>query len=123
MSSLVPTPQPRDLCVVDRILIVKGRVDHKEGETKLIAQEIQRSSRSPKSARSGSRSTPPAPRAGTIGDLKTIVNDFPGESLVEVACATSQGPQVLAFGTGYKVEPPPDFFAEVRALLGESALA
>ena len=27
----------RELCVADRILIVKGRVDHKEGETKLIA--------------------------------------------------------------------------------------
>ena len=29
-----------ELCVVDRIVIVKGRVDHKEGETKLLAQEI-----------------------------------------------------------------------------------
>ena len=27
-----------ELCVPDRILIVKGRVDHKEGETKLVAQ-------------------------------------------------------------------------------------
>ncbi len=30
----------RELCVTDRILIVKGRVDHKEGETKLIALEV-----------------------------------------------------------------------------------
>ena len=29
-----------ELCVADRILIVKGRVDHKEGETKLVAQEV-----------------------------------------------------------------------------------
>ena len=29
-----------ELCVPDRILIVKGRVDHKEGETKLVAQEV-----------------------------------------------------------------------------------
>ena len=28
------------LCVPDRIVIVKGRVDHKEGETKLLASEI-----------------------------------------------------------------------------------
>ena len=31
---------PSALCTVDRILILKGRVDHKEGETKLVAQEI-----------------------------------------------------------------------------------
>src|SRR2546429_8794848 len=31
----------RELCTADRILIVKGRVDHKqEGETKLIAMEV-----------------------------------------------------------------------------------
>ena len=30
----------RELCVADRILVVKGRVDHKQqGETKLIAIE------------------------------------------------------------------------------------
>ena len=31
-----------ELCVADRILIVKGRVDHKEGETKLVASEVAR---------------------------------------------------------------------------------
>ncbi len=33
--------QARELCVTDRILVVKGRVDHKqEGETKLLASEL-----------------------------------------------------------------------------------
>ena len=30
----------RELLEADRVLVVKGRVDHKEGETKLIALEI-----------------------------------------------------------------------------------
>ena len=30
----------RELCTTDRILIVKGRIDRKEGETKLVAMEI-----------------------------------------------------------------------------------
>ena len=31
----------RELCVADRILVVKGRVDHKQqGETKLVAMEL-----------------------------------------------------------------------------------
>ena len=112
-----------ELCVTDRIVIVKGRVDHKEGETKLLAQEI--SAFESVTAKRTVRIRIDASRAsaGTIGDLKAIVSDFPGESLVEAACSTSQGPVVLRFGSGYKVEPHPDFFAEVRALLGESALA
>ena len=112
-----------ELCVVDRIVIVKGRVDHKEGETKLLAQEI--SAFESVAAKRTVQIKIDATRAsaGTIGELKTIVSDFPGESLVEAACATSQGPVVLRFGSSYKVEPHPDFFAEVRALLGESAVA
>ena len=35
-----PTQQARELLRADRILIVKGRVDHKEGETKLVALEV-----------------------------------------------------------------------------------
>ena len=30
----------RELCIADEILVVKGRVDHKEGETKLIALDV-----------------------------------------------------------------------------------
>ena len=30
----------RELCVTDRILVLKGRIDHKEGESKLIAIEV-----------------------------------------------------------------------------------
>ena len=30
----------RELCEADRVLILKGRVDHKEGESKLIAIEV-----------------------------------------------------------------------------------
>ena len=40
-SSTRSTRHSRELCVMDRILVVKGRVDHKqEGETKLLAIEV-----------------------------------------------------------------------------------
>ncbi|HEY4346519.1 MAG TPA: DNA polymerase III subunit alpha, partial [Gaiellaceae bacterium] len=111
------------LCVEDRIVIVKGRVDHKEGETKLLAQEIAsfesvESKRTVKLKIDATR----AP-AGTIGELKALLSDYPGESPVEVDCVTSKGPIRLAFGAGFRVQPDADFYAEVRALLGESALA
>ena len=105
-------------------MIVKGRVDHKEGETKLIAQEISAFESVAGEAHG------PAPdrrdqarRPGSIGELATLLRDFPGESPVLVDCVTSQGPVVLRLGPQFRVQPDPDFYAEVRALLGESALA
>ena len=49
----------RELCVADRILVIKGRVDHKqEGETKLIALELAAFEAVPERRRSASSSTP-----------------------------------------------------------------
>jgi DNA polymerase-3 subunit alpha len=112
-----------ELCVTDRILIVKGRVDHKEGETKLVAQEVLAfeavSARREVRLRIDATRTP----AGVIRDLAAVIRDFPGESPVLVDCVTSQGKVVYALGQQFRVQPIPDFYAEVRALLGESALA
>ena len=48
----------RELCVADRILVVKGRVDHKQqGETKLIALEVSAFEAVRSGARCGSSST------------------------------------------------------------------
>jgi hypothetical protein len=41
---------------------------------------------------------------------------------VLVDCVTSQGSQLLRLGPQFRVQPDADFLAEVRALLGESAL-
>jgi DNA polymerase-3 subunit alpha len=114
----------RDLLEADRILVVKGRVDHKQaGETKLIAIEV-----SPFEAvqvrrevrlRIDAREAP----AGLIRELATLVSDFPGDAPVYVALETSVGERTLALGPEYRVKPDADFFAEVRALLGEAAIA
>jgi len=112
-----------DLCVVDRIVIVKGRVDHKEGETKLIASEVSAFESVPLRREVRLRIDARAARAGVIRELAAVIRDFPGESPVYVDCLTSAGSQLLALGPKYRVQPVPDFYAEVRALLGESALA
>jgi DNA polymerase-3 subunit alpha len=111
-----------ELCVADRIVIVKGRVDHKEGETKLIAQEISgfESVQAKREVRLRIDATR-AP-AGIVAELASLIRGYPGESPVLVDCVTSQGPLVLRLGPAYRVQPDPDFYAEVRALLGESAL-
>jgi DNA polymerase-3 subunit alpha len=112
-----------ELCALDRIVIVKGRVDHKEGETKLVAQEISAFESVQAKREVRLRIDATKAQAGIVGELATLIRDYPGESPVLVDCVTSQGPLVLRLGTKFRVQPDPDFFAEVRALLGESALA
>ena len=113
----------RDLCVTDRILIIKGRVDHKEGETKLVAQEVSAFESVAAKREVRLRIDATSAPAGVIRDLASLLRDFPGESPVYVDCVTSQGTQMLRLGSQFQVQPNPDFYAEVKALLGEAALA
>jgi DNA polymerase III subunit alpha len=114
----------RDLLEADRVLVVKGRVDHKQaGETKLVASEVSAFEsalvRREVRLRIDARQAP----AGLIRELALLVADYPGEAPVYVALETSLGERTLALGPEYRVKPEADFFAEVRALLGEAAIS
>ncbi len=113
----------RELLVADRVLVVKGRVDHKQqGETKLIALEVTPFEGTPERRevrlRVDARSAP----AGVVRELAALVKDFPGEAPVYVDLVTSVGPKLLELGPDYRVRPEADFLAEVKHLLGESAV-
>jgi DNA polymerase-3 subunit alpha len=113
----------RELCTSDRILIVKGRIDRKEGETKLVALELAAFEAVAEKREVRLRIDATKAAAGTIRELAALIKDFPGESPVYADLITSQGKKVYAFGPQYKVKPAPDFYAEVKMLLGESAVA
>jgi DNA polymerase III subunit alpha len=112
----------RELCEADRVLILKGRVDHKEGESKLIAIEVSEFEAyvppSEVRLKVDARKAP----AGVLRELGVIVRDHPGEAKVVLALDTSEGPRTLEFGPEYRVAPGADFYAEVKALLGEAAV-
>jgi DNA polymerase-3 subunit alpha len=113
----------RELLVADAVLVVKGRVDHRQqGETKLVALEVTPFEATPERRevrlKVDARSAP----AGVIGELAHVVRDFPGEAPVYVDLVTSLGPKLLELGPEYRVDPQPDFFASVRTLLGEAAV-
>jgi DNA polymerase III subunit alpha len=112
----------RELCEADRVLVLKGRVDHKEGESKLIAIEVTlfEAYVPPSEVRLkiDARKAP----AGTLRELGHVVRDYPGEAKVVLALETSEGPRTLEFGPDYRVAPVADFYAEVKALLGEAAV-
>ncbi len=113
----------RELCTSDRILIVKGRIDRKEGETKLVALELAAFEAVAEKREVRLRIDATKAAAGTIRELAALIKDFPGESPVYADLITSHGKKVYAFGPQYKVKPAPDFYAEVKMLLGESAVA
>ena len=113
----------RELCTTDRILIVKGRIDRKEGETKLVALELTAFEAVPEKREVRLKIDATTAARGTIRELAQLIKDFPGESPVYADLITSQGRKVYAFGPQYKVKPAPDFYAEVKMLLGESAVA
>jgi hypothetical protein len=102
---------------------MKARVDHKEGESKLIALEVTEFEAfvAPTEVRLkvDARKAP----AGTLRELGHVVRDYPGEAKVVLALETSDGPKTLEFGPEYRVAPVPDFYAEVKALLGEAAVS
>jgi DNA polymerase-3 subunit alpha len=113
----------RDLLETDRILVVKGRIDHKEGETKLIAMEVAPFEAMPERSEVRLKLDARKAPAGTIRELAGLLREYPGEAAVVAAIETSTGPLTLAFGPDFRVRPEPDFFAEVKSLLGEAAVS
>jgi DNA polymerase-3 subunit alpha len=112
----------RELCEPDRVLVMKARVDHKEGESKLIAIEVSEFEAYVPPTEVRLRVDARRAPAGALRELGHVVRDYPGEAKVVLALETSDGPRTLEFGPGYRVAPVADFYAEVKALLGEAAV-
>ncbi len=115
--------QARDLLLQDRVLIVKGRIDHKQqGETKLVALEVTAFEATPERREVRLKVDARIASAGVVRELAALVKDFPGEAPVYVDLVTSMGSKLLELGPKYRVHPVPDFFAEVKHLFGEAAV-
>jgi DNA polymerase-3 subunit alpha len=115
--------QARELCVADRILVIKGRIDHKQqGETKLIAMEVSAFEAVQERTEIRFKLDARAARAGLIRELAMLVKSYPGPSRVLVSLETSLGPKTLALGPGHTVAIDTDFLTEARDLLGADAI-
>ena len=122
---------------VDEVVLVKGRVDHKEaGKTCLVAQtveafapsqeEIERArTHADAAARAASTLAEPvhlrvhAARLPTsaIDDLKQAIEDFPGSAEVLLEIDTSAGVRRLRLGEDYRVQHTPTLRAELQHAL------
>ena len=110
----------------DRVVIVRGRVDHKEaGETKLVAQEVEPFEPDPEEvARSAEAAAaplppkritlhvPPSVPESFLEELKDVVRSFPGDHELQLAV----GPRRLCLGPDYRVSADSACRAELGAL-------
>jgi DNA polymerase III subunit alpha len=113
----------RDLCVTERILVVKGRIDHKQqGETKLIALEVTAFEAVAERKEIRFKLDARQARAGIVRELVELVQEYPGESPVYLSLETSLGPKTLALGPKHRVTIDSDFLADARLRLGMDAI-
>src|SRR4029450_12828400 len=91
--------QSRELLTADSILVVKGRVDHKqEGETKPVAMAGTAFEAAQEVKEVRLHVDALTAQAGLVGELARLVQDFPGETPVILDVDTSLGPKVREVG-------------------------
>jgi DNA polymerase III subunit alpha len=122
---------------VDEVVLVKGRVDHKEaGKTCLIVQSVEPFAPSEeevaKANAAGARRTAEATaiaepvhvrvdlRAladGVIDELKHTFGEFPGPAEVVLLIESGEGTRRLRLGDAYRVQNTPTLLAELESTL------
>jgi DNA polymerase III subunit alpha len=122
---------------VDEVVLVRGRVDHGDKGTSLIAQTVdpfQPTAQEVEAAREAAALEPAEPQpltvlldatalpASIIDELKHVFGNHSGDCEVVLAIQTSAGPRTLRLGEGYRVKETPSLRAELQSILGPAAL-
>ncbi len=129
-----------DALAVDQVVLVRGRVDHKEaGKTCLIAQTIEIFAPTEQEiAQARKHADAPAPGAGAgplvkpvhvrvdpsnlppsaIDDLRQIAQEHPGPAEVVLELDSPRGARRLRLGDGVRVQDTPAVRAELAQTLG-----
>ena len=113
----------KDLLVDDKVVKIKGRVDHKdEAEIKFIPLAIEafapKTGLEPLALVVDGETLP----STIIEDLKQILGRFPGPCSVDMYVRSTLGSRRLRFGEGFRVDPQASLLAELKELLGDAAV-
>ncbi len=128
---------------VDEVVLVKGRVDHKEaGKTCLVVQTVEAFSPSEEELERARAEADAAARTATtlaqpvhlrvaaarlsgsaIEDLKHAIEDFPGPAEVLIDIDTPTGTRRLRLGDAYRVQHTSTLRAELEHALAPALLA
>ncbi len=113
-----------DLIRKDNIILVRGKLDQKEDQTKLIAMDI-------KSLDQREDETKPLYvylemdkiSDEVVGKLKSVLSKHTGSSPVVLRIKSSTKETALELGKSYKVKRSGGLYAELKVLLGEKAIS
>ncbi len=128
---------------VDQVVLVRGRVDHKEaGNTSLVVQSVESFSPSQDEIERARSHADAAVKTATaqahpvrlrvaaaylptsaIDDCKQLIEDNPGSAEVVIEMDTSAGPRRLRLGEAYRVQHTPTLRAELEHVLASVAQA
>ncbi|MGI8505394.1 MAG: DNA polymerase III subunit alpha [Solirubrobacteraceae bacterium] len=127
-----------DALAADSIVLVRGRVDHKDRDkTCIVAQQVERfepsqSELEAAQALAAKRVLAPsalrlrldatALPAAALGELKDLLAGFPGELDVVIELSTSVGRRCLKLGPSFRVQRSAGLHAELDALLGAALI-
>jgi DNA polymerase-3 subunit alpha len=132
-------PADHEVLAADSIVLVRGRVDHKDRDkTCIVVQQIEpfrptaeevieaeeqeaRRPLAPSALRLRLDAT--ALAASVLGELKDVLSDFPGECEVLIDLSTSIGDRRLKLGPDFRVTHSAGLHAELDRLLGHAILA
>ncbi len=107
--------------VEDAIVIVSGYLDHRGDEVKLMAREIKELViRDDSTVRLKTPAATLTPEL--VARLKAILSNHPGAAPVYLNMTSDQGVKVLKLSDAHRVEPRTALFAELKELLGPSAI-
>jgi DNA polymerase-3 subunit alpha len=122
---------------VDDVVLVRGRVDHGDKGTSLIAQAVEDFAPTPEeveAAREAAARVPAAPQpllvsldaarlpASVIDELKHVLGNHVGECEVVLDIRTSGGARTLRLGESFRVAQTPSLRAELEHILGPAAV-
>ncbi len=105
----------------DAVLVVTGRVDHRGDDVKFIAQELREPELNEEDM---VRLRVPASRLSKnmVDRLRGALQNHPGPAAVYLHMTSETGEKVIRLGEEHRVEPRSALFAELRELLGPSAV-
>ena len=105
----------------DAIVLMKGRLDHRGDDVKLIVKEVIQ----PRTVDIGTvRLKVPAHRmsADLVGRLKSVLGNHPGSAAVYLELQNGTGHKTLKLSDEFRVEPRSALYAELGELLGPNAV-
>ncbi|MDQ6605680.1 MAG: DNA polymerase III subunit alpha [Actinomycetota bacterium] len=127
-----------DALSTDSIVLVRGRVDHRDREkTSIVAQQIDRFEPTEEQVRRAEEeAATPAPIASALrlhldatvlparalGELKDVLGGFPGDCDVVIELSTSAGKRRVKLGPEFRVARTAGLHAELDDLLGAAML-